>query len=118
MRAFINGILSGLSTRVDGSLSVRIETQEIDSSIAADLFAMRNKFVKVLISDTNVSEMEQMVLIETPVKDSRKVKSDSQRLRAVLYRLWEQDPQESDFEIYYHRMMGSFIEQIKERLDA
>src|ERR1043165_342681 len=43
-------------------------------------------------------------------------KSPAQRLRAVLYRCWEQEGKEGDYEIYYRTMMGKIIDHLKEKL--
>ena len=45
-------------------------------------------------------------------------KTPSQRLRAVLYRYWEQDPKGHDsFPLYYEYMMSKLIESVKNKLD-
>lgn len=43
-------------------------------------------------------------------------KSKSQRLRNVLYRLWEQSKTSVNFNDFYSQRMEQLIEQIKERL--
>jgi hypothetical protein len=43
-------------------------------------------------------------------------KSKSQRLRNVLYRLWEQSETEVNFNDFYSQRMEQLIEQIKDRL--
>ena len=43
-------------------------------------------------------------------------KSKSQRLRNVLYRLWEQEETKVNFNDFYSQRMESLIEQIKDRL--
>ena len=43
-------------------------------------------------------------------------KSPGQRLRAVLWRSWEQAGKKDDFELFYRRFMERVIEQVKEKL--
>lgn len=43
-------------------------------------------------------------------------KSPAQRMRGVLYRLWEQKGSQGDFETYYRTKMEALINQIKEKL--
>lgn len=43
-------------------------------------------------------------------------KSKSQRLRNVLYRLWEQEESTEDFNTFYSQRMELMINQIKDRL--
>lgn len=60
---------------------------------------------------------------ETPedvVKMSKEleVKTPSQRLRAVLYKLFKQQSIETDFEVYYRKWMEAVIEKLKGRLES
>lgn len=43
-------------------------------------------------------------------------KSPAQRLRATLWRIWEQGGKQGDFELAYRRDMERIIEKLKERL--
>jgi len=46
-----------------------------------------------------------------------KPKSPSQTMRAILYRLWEQDHEtHSDFETYYAEKIGQLNEWLKSKL--
>lgn len=44
-------------------------------------------------------------------------KTPSQRLRNVLYVLWEQSKVNEEFDSYYRRMMESLIEGVKRKLE-
>lgn len=44
-------------------------------------------------------------------------KSSAQRLRAVLYRLWEKRGRNGEFEKYYQTSMEKFINRIKKELE-
>jgi hypothetical protein len=43
-------------------------------------------------------------------------KTPSQRLRAVLYRLWQQSSGGVDFESFYRMRLESIIDQVKDKL--
>ena len=43
-------------------------------------------------------------------------RSPAQRLRGVLYRMWEQKGKQGDFETYYRSKMEMVINQVKEKL--
>ena len=45
-------------------------------------------------------------------------KPPSQRLRGVLYRVWEQGKQEYDFAIWYEAQLEKIINKYKSTLDA
>ena len=117
MKNIGTGILEGLSTRNDGSLVIKISTQEIESAEAARLFELRNKFLKYLLTDENISPLDEKLLEELKLKDGKKVKTQSQRLRAVLYRVWEISDSGVDFDTWYENEMTRIIEHYKQKLD-
>lgn len=45
------------------------------------------------------------------------MKTPSQRLRAVIWRIWEANGSKGDFEGYYRRSMEALIEKLKQRLE-
>lgn len=51
-----------------------------------------------------------------PPKDLNETKTQSQRLRAVLFRNWENEGAQVNFELYYHTEMEAIIEQRKAKL--
>lgn len=117
MKIVFTAILENISTRTDNSVKLTLGSQEMDSSNAAQMFELRNKFVKILISDNNISPLEDKLLDELKLKDGKKVKTHSQRLRAVLYRQWEQENTGIDFDTYYGNKMDAAIESVKSKLD-
>lgn len=118
MKIVLASILENISTRSDGSVKLTLGTQEMDETNAAQLFGLRNKFVKVLLSDSNITPLEESLIDETKIHDGKKVKTKSQRLRAVLFKLHEQEGGNSEtFDIFYDEKMEKIIEQIKSRLE-
>lgn len=111
------GTLTGLSTLKDKSLKLTLHTQEVDKNQASDLFTLNGCFVKVLISDSNIMP-QQIEAVENFTIEEDGGKSPSQRLRAVLYRRWEQNNSKcGTFEEYYRIMMEKIITFYKGKLD-
>src|SRR3990172_7788089 len=116
-KIILDGVLEKLSTLADGSVKIHFNTQELDNSNAATLFQFRGKYVKFLISDTNISSPEEILIDEVKIQDGRKLKTKSQRLRAVLFRYFEQVKPDVEFEKFYEEKMESLIEHFKSKLE-
>lgn len=118
MKIILESILENISTRNDGSIKLVLATQEILPEKAGELFQMRNKFIKILLSDSNITEQEEKLLDELTLVDGKKVKTKSQRLRAVIYRIHEhQGGSKDNFDEYYNETMEKIILHFKEKLD-
>ena len=103
-----------LATLADGTLSITIQTAELNDETMARPFSLRKKPGVVLISSEGVTdEMEQAVSQITP--SIGKQKSKSERLRAVMYRYWEEKG-EGEFNDFYSRQMEALIDKYKELL--
>lgn len=100
-----NAIIDKVSTLKDGSVRISLVTRALSPTQMAELFFWVNK--EILAID-----------IDEWNKDD---KSPSQRLRAVLYRLFEQsDDKErynNEFELFYRAKLERIIDQLKEKLD-
>lgn len=117
MKILLESILEGISSKVDNTVSLKFGTQELDSSKAGELFSLRGKFVKLLISDTNITNLESELIDSTPLVNVKKNKTESQRLRAVLFRVHEQGNGEVDFETFYKSEINRIIDHYKTKLD-
>ena len=86
----------------DGSLKITLVTRALDPNTMAEIFYSLNS---------------EVVQIDIPEETDDK--SPSQRLRAVLYVLWEQQWKErfSTFALFYAHYMEKIIDQIKEKLE-
>lgn len=117
MKIILEGVIEGLSTRNDGSVKVSFVTQELDPSTGGNLFQLRNKFCKALFSDSNITPIEEELVDNTELRGGKKAKSPSQRLRAVMYRIHEQQGIPVEFEKWYASEMETLIEQYKNALE-
>lgn len=110
-------IVESIATRADNSFKIVVGTQEIDRTQVADLFELVNKFSKMLLSTNNISPLEETLIDEQKLKDGKKVKTKSQRLRAVLYRVWEIAETPLAFDEFYDAEMEKYIDMNKQKLD-
>ncbi len=117
MKIILAGVIENISTRADGSIKFTIGSQEMESSTAGRLLDMRGKYIKVLLSDSEITELEANVVDAEKVVGTRK-KTQSARLRAVLYIAWEQSGLQISFEDYYRTETERVIETVKSKLAA
>jgi hypothetical protein len=118
MKIVAEAIVEKIESRSDRSIKVVISSQELDEVKAAQLFGLRNKFIKILFSDSNISPLEEAMIDELALHDGKKVKTQSQRLRNVLFRVHEQNGgDKTNFDEYYKERMEQFIEHEKSKLE-
>lgn len=117
MKLILTGVIENIGTRQDGSVKLVLGANEMDSKQVGDLFQLRNQFVKCLLSDTNITPLEESLVNEENIKDGKKVKTKSQRLRAVLFRIHEQEKTSLTFDQWYDNKMESLIEHYRSKLD-
>jgi hypothetical protein len=90
MSIILAGNITGVSSLKDRSIKMTFVTQEIDNDLAGELYGMNGKFIKVLVSEENVTRDVQETVESFAIEEDAG-KSPSQRLRAILYRNWEKD---------------------------
>lgn len=115
MKIVFPAIFESFATRADGSIKLILGSQELDTTHAAELLKLRNKYVKCLLSDSNITEIESNLVDNEPISGTKK-KSPSKRLRSVLYVQWEQSGLDIDFELFYATEMEKLIDSIKTKL--
>lgn len=117
MKIVVLGILENISTRQDNSIKLVIGSQEMDDEMAGKLFSLRNKYLKMLLSDNNITPIEEALIDEQRLPDGKKAKSESQLLRNVLFRLHEYEGGNKDtFDVYYKDIMRKIIEHYKDKM--
>lgn len=112
------GYLSAISSLADKSIKITISTQEISSDKIGQLFEIKDKYIKILFSEENISnDIEDSVKGLELVSPSKHSKSKSNRLRNVLYRIWEKQEIKSDFDEYYENQMEIIINHFKSKIN-
>ena len=106
--------ISKVETLRDGTLQLKIETPELPSAQMSSIFDLKSAMCMVAIAPvgTPVDKFDPATL------DIPKDKSPSQRLRNVLYRVWEKNDQGyKDFDVYYPIKVDEIINHFKNKLD-
>lgn len=104
-------IITGIRARVDGSMGISASTPELGFEEKVAFMELQNLNLKAIFQPLE----EKADLIE--VKGETETKTSSQRLRGVLYVLWEQQGKQGEFETFYKSYMEKIIDWIKGKLD-
>lgn len=109
----------GYSNRKDKSVVIRFETQEQTPAQIAHMHSMLDEFGALYFKgngEITAAEREELDALETDLFDHPK--TQSQRLRNVLWKLWKQTPDGFDeFAKYYAYQTNKVIEHYKNKLD-
>jgi hypothetical protein len=107
-----------ISSRVDKTISIVLETAELAPAKVGELFALRGRVAFAYIKpDKSVSEPE-MKAIDGLQPEMTGGKSMSKRLRDCLYRAWESNNEGyTDSELYYRFKMEKFIDHVKSKIE-
>lgn len=114
--------LTGYRRRKDRTVSVTFTTQEILDIAPIDQMAT-NESAGILYfradetMSINRQEIEELDAVELDLYDEPK--PQSKRLRAVLYRVWEQHHQHQvpEFKDFYRKETERIIQHYKDKLD-
>ncbi len=115
---FFDGQVHSLGSRPGRSARLVIETQELPDMKAGQLLNLAGKQAHVYfaIKEEPFSAADTELLAELRADYEMKGKTPATRLRAVLYRVWEMHPQDSNFNDFYAREMERIIEHFKGKL--
>lgn len=105
-------IFTGFSTKVDGSLSVRATTPELNTVEKIAFMDLQGLLCEALIFPKEEREAE---VVE--VRHEMDHKTPSQRMRGVLFLLWKQEREDIPFETFYSQRMESMLDWLKRKLD-
>jgi hypothetical protein len=110
-------VVTSIRTRVDGSISVTIDTNELSPSKAGELFSLRGKIAVMYLSPKDVVTQKEMDQVNQVNADAPGGKTPSKRMYNVLFILWKQDNEGyKDFNLYYIARMEKFIEELKNNI--
>lgn len=105
-----------VSTRKDRTVSVTLGTQEMTPAKAGELMSLANQLVAVYVSPKQTIDQREIDQVDA-VNPEFPGKSQAQRMRAVLYVLWEKVPEGyKDFELYYRFHTERMIDNIKSNI--
>jgi len=113
----IGGQIEGLVSRKDRTMRVSIGTQELNPNDASELFMMNQQFCYIAIKPEPFTSDEK-VMIDGLKTDLENNKTPSQRLRNILYVLFEQNNEGyKDFSTYYVTKIEQICVHFKTKLD-
>lgn len=107
--------VEGIRTRKDRTVALTLGTQELSPEKAGELFGINNHLITAYLSVKGVTKDEEEIIdsIEPDVPG----KSPSQRLRNILFRLWEQQPEGyTDKNLHYIHHLEKICEHYKSKL--
>lgn len=103
-----------MNSRANHTFDITFNTNELGEN-ASKLLPHLNKAGTLAFKIGEISDTEIEALPE--VKEYSEEKSKAQRLRAVLYLLWQQGDKKTTSEEFYRDRMEKIIEQIKDKLE-
>lgn len=107
--------VEGIRTRKDKTVALTLGTQELSPEKAGELFSINGQLITAYISIKGISQEEQEVV--DSIEPQLPGKTPSQRLRNVLYRMWEANPEGyTDKNLHYIHHMEKIIDHLKTKL--
>lgn len=107
--------ISRVQTMADGGLRLFVDTQEINPDDKGLVMALHKKIGWFLFSEQELKQEDTLDLPEIKVEKGEK--TPGQRLRAVLFLLWNKKKTTESFDSYYRDYINRVIEKLKEGLD-
>ncbi len=101
--------------KADRSVKLEFETRELNGLEIAILADSRQTEGWLVFS--NSDDISEADIPDEKPDSMMGQKTQAQRLRGVIYRLWEQNGKKGDSEGYYRSVMESLIDQLKEKLE-
>ena len=110
--------LEGVRTRKDRTLSLSFGTQELSPDKMGQLMTMNQSVCFLAVKPDPFSKEETNLIADLKADIELQAKTPAQRLRGVLFRLWEQDYLNSEeFPTFYEREMHKITEHFKSKLE-
>lgn len=115
MSLLLQVTVENITSRKDRTLKIVMGTQEATPEQAGNLFELLNQLAFVLISPKGINQ-EQIDAVDATDVDLGG-KTQSQRIRGVLYKLFEQDHEGySTFDNYYKAKTELYIDHLKKKI--
>jgi len=105
--------ISRVSARSGGSIGASFSTPMLEKEERNAMLDLHDIDCKAFFVPLNSDENIDIIKIDSDLHK----KTQSERIRGCLYRLWEQDKKPCEWEIYYKNKTEMIIEWIKGKLD-
>lgn len=117
----MNGLLlpvyvENITTRKDKTVKLTLGSQELSPAVAGQIFHLLNTLSVAYISPKTISqnEIDQVDALDPEFEG----KTQSQRIRNVLYKLFEQDNEGfKTFDDYYRNKTEKYIDHLKSKIE-
>ena len=115
----ISGYITKIVTMSKNTIRLQIDSQEnVSGEAMKRVFDIIDQLGNFLFVVHREIQAEDLLNIPAPEPEIKGEKSDSQRMRNVLYLLWKQnDEGYKDHNLHYHYHMEKLIEYLKSKLD-
>lgn len=111
--------LEGIRTLKDKSLKVTFETQELNPQDMLGVMENINTFGYLAFKPEPFKQEERAILEDLETEFEDRGKTPSQRLRAVLYRMWQKNSEGFDTSVrHYEHHMEKILNHFKSKLDG
>lgn len=115
----IPATIESIRTRKDRTISVTIGTQELTPDKGAELMRLSGKLGYIAIKEADFQPEEVDALEEVGEELQKSGKTRSQRLRSVLFILYNQDSKGfQNFQDYYANQMETLITHLKSKING
>ena len=118
MSLLTKAILTNFRSFVDKSMKIELVTLEHDSEMLKGLGELHGKNVNVYITE-GLIDTEAIEILDSEAVEGMPIKTStpSQRLRQVIWKLWEQEGAKGNSEDHYNRKMEQINEHLKSQLE-
>jgi len=106
--------IDNIMAKKDRTLSLKLGTQELGSEDSSYLLSLMGKQLWIGLAETEIESLE----VPDVVPEMKGEKSPSQRLKAIIYKIWElKSGQKQPFPSYYEDYMFKLCESLKGKLE-
>ena len=112
----IPATIERIASRVDGTFVISVGTQELSDEAGQMIIKLNRKLGWFIFKETPLAEAD-LINIPESAPEFKGDKTPGQRLRGVLYVLWEQTKPTKTFDEFYRSKMEQLIQWAKEKLD-
>lgn len=118
----VPAIVTKVTTMSDGGLRLQVDTNELAEEEKTLVFSLHQKFGYFIFKNADI-EQEDILNVPEFVKEFKEDKSPSQRLRAVLFIMYEKHKKDknfanrySSFDEFYKRKVDEIIKHFKSKI--
>lgn len=114
LKVSFSAIIDGVNAKKDRTLSIKLGTQELSAEEGSYLLDLMGKQLWVGIAETPIEVLD----VPETLPEMNGDKTPSQRLRGLLYVLWEEkSDKKRTFPQFYEDYIFRLCEQIKNKLN-